>query len=159
MDPILAAHIAARADRVRAQFPEIDHGHYIDVVLQARAARYAAHLAAMTITPDMVQWGIAMSRRFGPYVQMWNYVADWFTALLIMRYGEEERAYDAAEVEAAKAEGREAQCSTDPQHAGWPLAFTDADRQRAMELLDGKKWPAEAFTILERDPISLAAEG
>ena len=75
-------------------------------------------------------------------------VADWFTALLILRYGEEERAYDAAEVAAATAEGRAPECSTDPAFTGWPLAFSDKDRARAAELLAGTKWPAEVLTLL-----------
>lgn len=136
LDPILAAHIAAREQAIKAAFPQIDTTHYLDVVLLDRSQRYAAHLEQMTVTPDMVQWAIAMSRQYGPYVKVWHYVADWLTALLIIRYGEEP---DAAQ-------------STDPNFTGWPLAFTDEDRVRANELLGGVKWPEKVLTLLPRDP-------
>lgn len=159
MDPILTAHIEARAALVRERYPQIDHGHYIEQVLLERSQRYAAHLATMTITPDIVTWALAMTRQYGPYVLVSNYVADWITALLLVRYGEEERGYDAAEVAAAIAEARVPACSTDPNFTGWPTQFTDDDRQRAAELLAGD-WPTRGLmTALPRDPRSLTTEG
>jgi hypothetical protein len=130
-DSILAAHIEARRAALVAAFPQIDPTHYVDGVLQDRADRYAAHLATMTITPDMVQWALTMGRRHGSWVKVHHFVADWFTALLIIRYGEEP--------DAAK--------SSDPHFAGWPTTFTDNDKGRASELLAGLKWPA-FLTIL-----------
>lgn len=149
-DPTLTAHIAARNASLPNDWPGIKPEHYLDIVLRERADRYAAHVAQMTITPELVQWGMAMARQHGPYVRVWHFIADWFTALLILRYGEEERAYDAGEVALAVAEGRAPACSTDPQYRGWPLAFSDEDRVRAMQLLNGERWP-EAFTLLPRE--------
>lgn len=160
LDPVLATHIAQRNAALPQRYPQIDTTHYLETVLLERATRYAAHVAAMMITPDMVQWGMAMTRQYGPYVQVSNYIADWFTALLILRYGEEERGYDADEVAAAFAESRIPNCSTDPNFRGWPLAFSDDDRTRAAELLAGLKWPKGGIlTTLDREPKSLQAEG
>lgn len=147
-DPTLTAHIAARNASLPQDWPGIKPEHYLEIVLRERADRYAAHLAAMTITPDLVQWGMAMTRKYGPYVRAWHFICDWFTALLILRYGEENRAYDADAVAAAVAAGEAPPCSTDPAFAGWPLAFSDADRVRAAELLAGTKWPKEGLTLL-----------
>lgn len=151
INPVLAAHFATRAARVSEKFPEIKHEHYIEVVLKQRSERYAAHVASMIIDPSLVQWGLSMTRQFGPYVLAWHYVADWFTALLILRYGEENRAYDEAEVEAAKSEEREPNCSTDPNYTGWPLAFSEEDIKRASELLSMERWPAKVFTLLSKE--------
>jgi hypothetical protein len=160
LDPTLAAHIAARNSALPTQFPGIDTNHYLEQVVRERAARYAAHVARMTITPDMVQWGMAMTRQYGPYVRVHHFIADWFTALLILRYGEEERGYDAGEVARAVAEADTPACSTDPQYMGWPLAFSDDDRKRGMELLAGEKWPPRGMlTVLDREPQSPTAEG
>jgi hypothetical protein len=139
-DAILDAHIAQRRAALVAAFPQIDPTHYVDGVLQDRADRYAAHLATMTIAPDMVQWALTMGRRYGPWVKVHHFVADWLTALLIIRYGEEP---DAAR-------------SDDPNFHGWPVAFTDDDTARASELLAGTKWP-QALTLLPKNP--LAQEG
>lgn len=131
-DPALTAHIASRDAAWRAAHGDIAADHYLETVLAERAPRYAAHVASMVITPDMVQWQLTMTRRHGPYVRVHHFITDWLTALLILRYGEEP----------------DASRSTDPTFAGWPTAFTDADRQRAADLLVFKRWPA-FFTTLE----------
>lgn len=125
MDALLTQLIEARDAAWRAQHGP-DGEHYL-AVLQDRADRFAAHVATMTITPDLAAWALAMATTYGtPYVRMHYFVADWLTALLIARYGEEP---DAAR-------------SSDPAFAGWPNAFTDADRQRAAEMLaTPAKWP------------------
>jgi hypothetical protein len=146
-NPILARQLDARLAHVRAQHPQLDVASYIGDVLHARATRYADHVRRMTITPDLAQWALAMTQQFGPYVLVHHFVADWITALLILRYGEEERGYDAVEVAAAQAEGRAPACSTDPAFTGWPLAFSDEDRARARELLSQAAWPRH-FTLL-----------
>lgn len=151
LDPVLATHIAERNAALPEQFPLIDADHYLEIVLRERAESYAAHMATVTISPDMVQWGLAMARKFGTYVKVHHFVADWFTALMILRYGEEHRAYDAAAVEAAIAAGQAPPCSTDEQFAGWPLAFSDTDRKRAADLLAGVDWPANVFTLLSTE--------
>lgn len=131
-DALLEYHIAQR----NAQMKEANlamHEHYLPV-LQERSERYAAHVAAMTISLDMVAWSLAMGRQFGRYVRVSFYIADWFTALLLVRYGEEP---DAAR-------------STDPNFKGWPLEFDDIDRQRAEQLLRMTKWN-ETVTLLPRE--------
>lgn len=146
MPTVLDTHIATRNAERFAALGEAGYAHYVVDVLQDRADRYAAHVAAMDLPPELVQWSLAMRNRFATsYLRCSHFVADWITALLILRYGEEPRAYDAAEVAAAVADGRAPACSTDPNFAGWPLAFSDDDVRRAAELLTFKKWP-EFFT-------------
>lgn len=114
---------------------------YMDTVLPARAAQYAAHVAKMSLTPEIVQWAMLMATTHGTsYVKKSHFYCDWITMLLIKRYGEELNAFDAAEVAAAKAEGRVPNCSTDPNFKGWPLAFTALDIQSAMDLIAFKRW-------------------
>ncbi len=135
-DPTLEAHIDARNAYVRTHLPTINADQYLEEVLLDRSARYAAHVATMTVTPDIALWALAMSQKYGPYVRANYYIADWITALLILRYGEEP----------------DPSRSTDPNFAGWPTAFTDEDRERASQLLTGtKRWPAETFTLLPRE--------
>jgi hypothetical protein len=135
-DPTLTAHIEARNAYVRTHLPTIDADQYLDEVLLDRAARYQTHVAGMVVTPDLAMWALAMSQKYGPYVRAGYYIADWITALLILRYGEEP----------------DASRSTDPNFAGWPSAFTNEDRDRAAQLLQGtKRWPAETFTLLPRE--------
>jgi hypothetical protein len=132
------------ADLLAAMGPA-NYAHYCEGKLQALADAHAAHVATMDIAPEIVLWAGAMRQKFGTsYVRIggMEYVADWVTALLFMRYGGEPRAFDAAEVAAAKAEGREPNCSTDPSFAGWPSAFSEQDIKRAGELLVLQKFPA-----------------
>lgn len=115
--------------------------NYMDVVLPDRAARYAAHVASMSIAPELVQWSMLMATTHGTsFVKKSHFYCDWLTMLLIKRYGEEPNGYDAAEVAAAKDEGRTPNCSTDPNYAGWPSAFTQNDIQSAMDLIAFKRW-------------------
>jgi hypothetical protein len=136
-DPILSAHIEARRTALVAAHPQIDPAHYVDGVLQDRADRYAAHLATMVFSPAMVQWALAMSRQYGPWVKVHHFVADWLTALLIIRYGEEP---DAAR-------------SSDPGFKGWPTSLTPEDETRASELLVGTRW-SQSLTLLPKNPLS-----
>ncbi len=127
MATVLEQHIAARNEERRAALGNVHYAHYVEGVLADRADRYAAHVATMDLAPEIVQWSLAMRKQFGTsYVRCSHFVADWITALLIVRYGEEP---DAA-------------LSTDPTFAGWPVAFSDQDVQRAADLLVFKKWPA-----------------
>jgi hypothetical protein len=137
MSATIAAHIAARDAALQAQYdaaPDktlvIDPAHYLEQVLRERSDLYAAHVAAMDIAPEMTLWAMAMGKKYGSYVKVWHYVADWITALLIIRYGEEPRATHTAD------------------GTSWPLAFSSDDTARAMKLLKGEKWPADALTLL-----------
>lgn len=126
--------------------------HYMDVVLPERAQLYADHVARMTISPEVVQWAMLMASTHGAsYVKMDHFYTDWITMLLIKRYGEEPRGYDAAEVAAARAEGRVPACSTDENYRGWPLAFTPNDIKSAMDMVAFKRWPKglQIITSLE----------
>lgn len=99
------------------------HRVYLDE-LQRRADAYAAHVLSMDLSPEIVHWSLSMARQYGSYVLMTHFVADWITALLIIRYGEEP---DAAR-------------STDPNFQGWPHRFTDTDTQRALKLMQRSEW-------------------
>jgi hypothetical protein len=129
----LADHLADRDAAVRAAWVPKAAEAYLPV-LGERAARFAAHVATMTIAPELAVWALAMAQRYGSWVRVHHFVADWITALLILRYGEEP---DAAR-------------STDPTFAGWPLACTADDLARAQQLLAGENWPARIFTMLPR---------
>ena len=139
MNKTLSAHIEARtadliAKRAAAVDKQmsIDPAHYVDVVLKARAVQYAAHIATMEIGPEMAIWAMAMRTRYkSSYVKVWHFIADWITALLILRYGEEPDG---------------ALCDGD--HQGWPTSFSDDDAIRAAQLLRGERWPAGVFTLL-----------
>jgi hypothetical protein len=126
--------------------------HYMDTVLPDRAARYAAHVASMDLSPEIVQWAMLMAKGHeASYVKMDHFYCDWITMLLIKRYGEEPNAYDAAEVAAAKAEGRVPNCSTDVNYKGWPKAFTANDVRSAFDLIAHKRWP-EGLKIVKLTP-------
>jgi len=122
----LAAHLAARNAAFLAAHGAPAADHYLNSVLLERSTAYAAHVASMNLTPDVVQWALAMARKHGAYVKVWHYVADWITALLILRYGEEP---DATKTD-------------DPNFHGWPTTFTDDDTTRAGELLNGTGYPS-----------------
>ena len=127
MSTVLNTHIAARNAELLASLGAVGYAHYVEGVMQDRADRYVAHVAAMDLSPEIVQWSLAMRQQFGTsYVRCSHFVADWITALLIMRHGEEP---DAA-------------LSSDPAFAGWPLAFGAGDIQRASELLKYTRFPA-----------------
>ena len=139
----VAAHIDARNAEIQAKWdaaPDkqlaIDPSHYLDVVLKDRAARYAAHMAKMDIPPEMALFALAMSQRFGSYVKVHHFIADWLTSLLIVRYGEE--------CDPALSEMR-----NDGSPGGWPLTFDDADKQRALQLVQLKNWPGDSMTLLD----------
>lgn len=127
-DPALTAHLAARDAAFRAAQGDATADAYLPV-LAARSARYAAHVARLVVTSALAAWALAMTQRFGAYVRVHHYVADWITALLIVRYGEEPDATQTVD------------------GIGWPAALTDLDLQRAAELLDGpagplgRRWP------------------
>jgi hypothetical protein len=148
MDAVLATHVATRDAAFLTQ-----HGAenpaavaYLEETLRDRAARYAAHVAAMDLTPDVVQWALAMRAKWqSPYVQVHRFIADWLTALLIVRYGEE---CDPARCTPCTL------ASGEPASLGWPAAFSEADLARAAELLAGVKWPA-SLTLLP--PVVAAA--
>jgi hypothetical protein len=99
---------------------------YLDT-LGERAERYAAHRATMAVQPLVIEWALAMSARWGEAVRVHHFVADWPTALLIIRHGEEP---DPAR-------------TTDGH--GWPDAFGEFDLARARELLAShpgdRRWP------------------
>jgi hypothetical protein len=129
LDPTLAAHVAARnAEFRRTQGDQIAN-QYLDDVLMTRAAAFPAHLATMAVSSDMVLWALAMAGKWGQFVKVHHYIADWLTALLVVRYGEEP---DASKTWDGK---------------GWPQAFSDDDRVRAAELLAGKGWPTSITTL------------
>ena len=154
---VLDTHIADRDAAMRAAFdaaPDkkqvIDPAHYLDVVLTDRAARYAAHIAAMEPSPEIAMWALAMGAKYGakvrqddgivkvyrqPYVKVWHFIADWPTALLILVDGEE-------------CDPKKSEPKTNGALGGWPLAWTDAHFARAAQLLAGQKWPADRFTLL-----------
>ena len=98
-------------------------------VLGARADRFAAHVATMTIHPAIASFAEQMAMRFGAYVRVHAFVADWLTALLIVRYGEEPDA-------ALTVDG-----------IGWPTVFTVDDHARADALLRNDKWPAHVVLL------------
>lgn len=130
----LADHIAARDTAWRARHKDVGEP-YLTEVLADRAVRYAAHLGTMTVEPDLIAWAMQMAAQHGPYVKVHHFIHDsWLTALLVIRYGEEP---DAAQ-------------SSDPDFAGWPLVFAVGDRERALELLAGVRWP-EYVTLLPRE--------
>lgn len=130
----LAEQIAARDAAWRARYGDTGESYLLDI-LTDRAARYAAHLATMTIEPDMIAWAMQMAAHYGPYVKVHHFIHDsWLTALLVLRYGEEP---DSAR-------------SSDPDFTGWPLTFSAGDRGRALELLAGERWP-ESVTLLHRE--------
>ncbi len=139
---ILAAHIEQRNAWISTQFQTPAQAEPYLLVLEARAAAFAAHVASMDIAPEMTVWALAMARKYGSWVRAHFFIADWITALLIVRYGEEP----------------DAEKSTDQRvdddgvriFQGWPRAFSDADLQRAQELLQGKNWSAD-LTLLARD--------
>jgi hypothetical protein len=120
-------------------------------VLGVRARVFAAHVASMVVHPEIQAFAATMTERFGPYLRVHHFVADWITALLILRYGEESRAYDPMEVAIAETESRAPQCSTDPNFDGWPTTFSIEDHQRAAQLLKNHKWP-EFFVLLTPPP-------
>lgn len=131
-DPVLLHHIESRNRHYAASQPLANADHYLGE-LQERADRYAAHLATMAISPVMVQWALSMASKYhSEYVKAHHYVADWLTALLILRYGEEP----------------DPNRSTDETFAGWPVRFSEQDMQRANELLVGVNWPSKVFTLL-----------
>ncbi len=130
----LADHIAARNAEVTASWPEAAASAYLPV-LERRAAAFAAHVALMDISPEVGVWALAMARQFGSWVRVHHFVADWITALLILRYGEEP----------------DASKSTDPTFAGWPKAFTADDLARAQQILAGEDWPRRVFRLLPRE--------
>lgn len=133
-DPILAGHIEARNAEL-ASHPNIKAEHYLPV-LQDRADRFAAHVATMHIPPSVSLWVSACVAKYGTeYVRMHWYVADWITALLIMRYGEEP----------------DAERSTDPNFKGWPTTFTTEDMKRAQDLLSGDFTRGGQFITLLRN--------
>jgi hypothetical protein len=144
-------------------------------VLGERANVFAAHVASMVIHPDMQAFADTMTQRFGPFVRVHHFIADWITAFLIVRYGEESRGYDPDEIAAAAAEvrvlpvenpddiavtvpaPRAPRCSTDPNFHGWPTAFTVDDHQRAEQLLRNHKWP-ESLVLLTPPPVAEVPE-
>lgn len=129
-DPILAAHIERRNAQFTAEQSSAKADHYLPV-LQERADAFAAHVASMTLAPSMIQWALGMRAKYkSEYVQVHHFIADWLTALLILRYGEEP---DGAKT---------------VDGVCWPVAFTDNDIARAAELHAGKNWPANVFTLL-----------
>jgi hypothetical protein len=87
----------------------------------------------MKLSPVVIQWAIAMSNKYGQYCMVHYFVADWITALLIIRYGEEP----------------DKERSTDPNFKGWPETFTNQDLLRAGELLQGKDWPTYLTPLSE----------
>ncbi|HYW49726.1 MAG TPA: hypothetical protein VE861_03920 [Gemmatimonadaceae bacterium] len=92
--------------------------HYL-AVLQGRADAFAAHVATMDVSLAIVQWALQMEQRFGRWVKVHHFIADWITALLIVRYGEEP---DGAKT---------------VDGVCWPTGFTTDDVQRATEMLNG----------------------
>lgn len=130
----LEDHIAARNAEVTSAWPEAAANAYLPV-LATRAAAFAAHVASMEIAPEVAVWALAMARQFGSFVRVHHFVADWITALLILRYGEEP----------------DASKSTDPNFAGWPKAFTAEDLVRAQQLLSAEDWPRRVFRLLPRE--------
>lgn len=127
-DPALAGHLATRDAEFRRTQGDGAADAYLPVLAE-RSTRYAAHVATLPIPPALAAWALAMTQRFGAYVRVHHYVADWITALLIVRYGEEP----------------DATRTTDG--IGWPSALTDLDLARAAELLEGpvgplgRRWP------------------
>lgn len=142
MHPLLADHIAARnaafltaavATYGDARGQQL-YDEYVVATLQDRATRYTAHVAAMVIDPAIAIWAMAMTTKYGPFVKIHHFVADWVTALLVLRYGEEP--------DATKTwDGR-----------GWPTAFTADDLARAQKLADGKDWP-EFLVVFDKAPV------
>lgn len=104
---------------------------YLEGTLRTRADAFAAHVMSMTINPAVAVWALAMSAKFGDYVQVHHFIADWITALLIVRYGEEPDNTKTID------------------GTGWPTSFTANDMTRAQELLAGVAWPT-SLTLLTR---------
>ncbi len=76
--------------------------------------RYAAHMKAMHIQPELKEWAQFMTARYGAKVQLhFSHYTDWVLALMIVRWGEAE------------------------EH--WPEEFTDKDVRRAVSWYKGKK--------------------
>lgn len=136
----LADHLAARDAQLRATWPAATADAYLST-LEERATRFAAHVATMAMTPEIAAWALAMAGRYGSWVRVHHFIADWITALLIVRYGEEP----------------DASRSTDPTFTGWPLAFSADDTARAQQLLQGEQWPARVLTLLPRE-LPIASE-
>lgn len=130
-DALLEYLIAQRNAHMTSVNPVMAE-HYLPV-LQARSERFAAHVKAMTLPTTIVAWALAMERKYGRYALVSHYIADWITALLLVRYGEEP----------------DAEKSTDPDFNGWPMEFTDADLQRAEQLLAMTRWN-ETVQLLPR---------
>lgn len=78
---------------------------------------YDAHVAGMTVPPELTAWAQAMTIVHGsPDVAvLWHPPMPWLHALLVVRYGEE------------------------PAH--WPTAFTAEDALRAQKWLTGESVP------------------
>jgi hypothetical protein len=131
----LAVLNAALADAQLPLAPRSEADAYL-LVLQDRATRFASHLAAMPFHADMLGWATEMAARYGEFVRVYWYIADWRTALLIIRHGEEP---DPAR--------------TTDGHA-WPSAWGTEDVQRALSLLPGpagnRRWP-EFLHLLPRE--------
>lgn len=118
--------------------------HYMDTVLPERAALYAAHVAAMDVGPTIERWAARMAVAHSTeYVKQSHFYCDWITMLLIKRYGEEPRAYSKAEVNAALAEGRTPNCSTQEGFDGWPLSFSTNDIKAALDLEVFHRWGSD----------------
>lgn len=134
MDPLLQYHIDARDRHARKKWPKKEADAYLPL-LQERADRFAAHVASMPPDGDITRFAAVMGQRFGRYVRVHHFIADWVTAFLIVRYGEE----------------------PDPERTtdghGWPTTFSDEDRERALQLLENKKWPAY-LTLLTPPPVA-----
>lgn len=140
-DPVLLQHIEDRNRHFAANQTAANAEHMLSV-LQERADRYGAHVATMTISPVMVQWALSMATKYkSEYVKAHHYVADWFTALLILRYGEEP--------DAERSTDDRLDANGVRKFQGWPTRFSEQDMERANELLAGVKWPSKVFTLLQ----------
>jgi hypothetical protein len=116
---------------LKKQYPLLDVTYYVDLTLRERwEVLYPAALAKLTVPPSIALWVLAMTERHGEWIYCDHNVADWLTALLILRYGEEPRA--------------EYCVTADGQSTGdgWPTSFSGDDITAARKILAGEKWPA-----------------
>lgn len=128
--PVLAKHIEDRNAAFRAQHPAAAE-HYLNTVLVERSAVFAQHVASMTLSPTILHWAMLMGIRYETdYVRVHYFIADWITALLIVRYGEEP--------DASKSTDMRVDEHGERLFKGWPTEFSEIDLIAAQAWLNGR---------------------
>lgn len=145
---VLEQHIHDRNIAI-ASLADVRSVEYIDV-LKERAARYAAHVASMAPDKRNDIWRLTMEEKFQTeFIRIHWYVADWLTALLIARYGEEPD----------KARATDFEGNPWPGFEGWPNVLSDEDRAVMAKWLEGNFGKSRQFLhALNANTISTEAE-